>query len=830
MKRYTDKLLATLLLFGAAALVYGSARADSPSEGLALTMSPALKAEALLGAASATERRQRAVNLARAGRLQLASRVLTAMRSQGQGGPEVLYDLISVLSWQGAHQRVLALATELDPDEAPAYALEAVAVSARKVGNYEQAINWYQLALQQAPDNTALVLGVALSQADAGQHDAARSSFEALGDAARRTLSARLADAYLWRVAENYPRALLSYDAVLQDFPREQEALRGKFLSLRGQLLPEQALALATAHPGIARRHEINSLYVDRAALWVRWGTQSRARGAARYSDLDRALLLLDTNRERFAVDTSLGRITRYDLVVALNARTRYRDALAVFADLQNDGAAIPAYVLRAAASAQLALREPEEALRLYDQALAATPENFDLQVDRFYALVELEQHHEARQVAGELVADQAIWRQVPGSRVVKPNPRRLKAEIARALSFAYSDRLATAQSFFDDMLAEAPHNTDVRQELANVYRWRGWPRAALYQYRQVETVEPELLSARIGLAHTLLDLGMGAELEPRISALQLEHGDDPGVRRLTRRYDLYHRHQLVVDVGGGESTGEQFGSQQHQADLRFYWGGLGYRWRPFIALHDSRAEFTEGVGKRRRAGAGLQYRRPGHVLSLAVMGGIEGDTRAGAALEYGWQLDDHWRVDGLLETESHAMPLRGFRVGVDANRLRLGARFRLSELTEFGAAGEAMDFSDGNRRQAWILDARRRILNADRWQADLTAGYFASRNDLSNVAYYSPARDQAFDLGIDARWRMYRRYEKTFEHRLLLNAGRYRQRGFSAGTVGSIEYRPTYKFSEALEIYLGVKRARALYDGNFEYGTFFTGGLRGRF
>lgn len=829
MKRFSDKLLATLLLFGAAALVYGSARADpvQPDSGFALSYS--LDAGHKMLAATPDQRRERAVALARAGQLAAAARMLAAMRQRGEGGPAVLHDLLSVLSWQGEHRQVIERAANLDPETAPLYALEAVAVSARKAADYESAIYWYGVALARAPGNASLLTGLALSQADNGQHEAARSTYSGLAKKDQQSLEGRLADAWLWRMSGDNPRALLAYNALLATHPDHPEALRGKFLVLRGQLLPEQALTLANNHPGIARRDEINSLYVDRAALWVRWGTQSRARGKNRYADLDRAITLLQTNLDRYPADATLGQTTRYDYIVALNARARYRDALAVFHALDS-AERPPAYVLRAAASAHLALREPEAALRLYDQALAANPDDFDLKVDRFYALVELEQHAQAQRLAADLVESQVIWRQVPDSRVIKPNPRRLKGEIARALSYAFADQLATAESFFDDMLAEAPHNTDVRQELANVYRWRGWPRAALFQYRQVEAVEPELLSAQVGLAHTLLDLDMGDALEPRLQTLRAEHNDDPGVRRLIRRHDLYHRTLVIVDANGGESTGEQFGSRQHQVDARIFAGGFGYRWRPFVALHDARAEFSEGVGDRHRAGLGVQYRRPGHVASLALMAGVDGDTRPGATLEYGWTISDRWRLDALFETESHAMPLRGFRVGVDADRLRVAARYRFSELADIGLAGESMDFSDGNRRHAWILDARRRILNAGRWQADLTGSYFSSANDLSNVAYFSPEQDHAYNLGVDARWRMYRRYERSFEHRLLFNAGRYQQRGFATGSVGSIEYRPSFAFSEALEIYLGVRRARALYDGNFEYATFFTAGLRGRF
>ncbi len=779
---------------------------------------------------SSEQRRSNAVALARSGRLQSGANILAALHRQAPGDTAILNDLISVRNWQGAHARVLELAEQLDPSTTPAFTLSAVAASARKSGSFAMAAQWYEHALAQSPADARLRAGLVLAQADAGTMAAARENFELLPPEYRHSIAGQLVDAYVLRAAGQYPPALLRYSAVLQEDPDNHEALHGKFLTLGALLLPQQALELARQHPGIASSFELESLYADRAALWVRWGLQSRALGKQRFADLDRALDLLATNLARFEPGSALGRITRFDYIVALHARGRHQEAIGAYRALGMDDDVLPVYVQRAVAGALLAIRQPEAALRLYDMALIASPDDFDLQKERFYALIELERHQQARAVAAELVFSQDIWRSVPGSRIVKPNPRRLQAEIVRALSLAYADQLQAAEIEFADLLAEAPHNTDVRQELANVYRWRGWPRRALYEYRQVMAVEPELLSARVGLANTLLDLHMGSQLERQLDSLQSEYGDDSGVQRLVRRHELYHRHEIVAEAGAGESSGEQFGSRQHSADLRAYLGGRGYHWRPFIAVHDARAEFSEGIATRRRGGVGLQYRRPGHTATLALTAGLRGESRPGLALEYGFEPSDHWSVGALLETESHAMPLRGYRIGIDAARLRLSTRYRFNELAQAGAALDLMDFSDGNFRTAWLLDARRRVLNGIRWKVDLTGSIYASTNDLSAVAYYSPESDRAVGLGLDTRWRMFRRYERNFEHQLLLNAGRYRQRGFAAGSIGSIEYRHNFQFSEALAFYLGIRRARALYDGNFEYGTFFLGGFRGRF
>ncbi|NNF51975.1 MAG: poly-beta-1,6 N-acetyl-D-glucosamine export porin PgaA [Gammaproteobacteria bacterium] len=823
--------LATLFI----AAVLATASVDAAESGasdtpLQLDLSNSLRVGAYVLDLSSEQRRHNAVAMARSNQLEPAARVLEALHRRVPADRQVLFDLLSVLSWQGDHGRVVALADGLKSHDPPVYVLEAVAGSARRSANFQAAIGWYEIALKKEPANAALNAGIILSHADAGEASKARALFDASPPAFKRSLDGMLLDAYLLTAAGHHLQALSAYDRILLRNADNPEAQRGKFRALWSLLLVDQALEFAAGHPGVAEREDIHGLYVDRAALWVRWGTEPIQRGSHRFADLDRALDLLQQNRSRFPANTELGKTTRFDLIAALHARGRHDEVAESYDDLDLADNAFPAYALRAVAGSQLARREPEEALRLYDMALDKQPADFDLKLDRFFALVELDRHAQARELAEDLVFSQDIWLTVPGSRVVKPNPRRLKAEITRALSHAYADDLATAQSLFQDMLAEAPHNTDVRQELGNVYRWRGWPRRALSEYRQVYTVEDDLLSARVGLANSLLDLNMGREFEPLFAELRNEAPDNAGVKRLIRRHDVYRRNQVSVDAGGGTSSGEQFGSRQHLAEARLTLGGFGYNWRPFLNLHDSRAEFTEGTARRKSAGLGIQFRLPGHTLEAAASSSLDGESRTGFAFSYGWDIDDRWRLDGLFETESHALPLRAYRNGIDADRLRLAGSFRYSELRQVRAALEAMDFSDGNVRKALLLEARQRLVNAPRVKFDLAAEFFTSRNDLTDAAYFSPSSDRAFNLGGDLRWRMFRRYERNFDQQIILNAGRYSQSGFAAGNVGSIELRQVVQLSHALEFFFGVRRARALYDGGLEYGTFYQGGIRGRF
>jgi len=71
--------------------------------------------------------------------------------------------------------------------------------------------------------------------------------------------------------------------------------------------------------------------------------------------------------------------------------------------------------------------------------------------------------------------------------------------ELAAGAAYAYGDQLAAAQARFERLLRDAPGNLDVRHELGNVYRWRGWLDRSVLEYRRVLAVAPDLLAARIG-------------------------------------------------------------------------------------------------------------------------------------------------------------------------------------------------------------------------------------------------------------------------------------------------------------------------------------------
>jgi hypothetical protein len=142
-------------------------------------------------------------------------------------------------------------------------------------------------------------------------------------------------------------------------------------------------------------------------------------------------------------------------------------------------------------------------------------------------------------------------------------------------LARAYADQLAQSQQHFEHLSTTLPHNTDIRQELANVYRWRGWIDRALSEYAQVLAVEPGLISARVGNAHTQLDNRDYASVEQELVYLQESYPFEPAITDLEKRWDIHNQQEMTVDASTGRSSGETFGEDQYQIDAAWYSLGL---------------------------------------------------------------------------------------------------------------------------------------------------------------------------------------------------------------------------------------------------------------
>ena len=773
-------------------------------------------------------RHDQAIVAARAGEYSDPLTTLESLRAQYPESRSLAHDLVTVLAWADNHARAVELAEALAPEDAPRYTQIAVAKSARNVQRFDFAAAWYDAALANDPDDLDALSGRLLTAADARDAATVRRLNETIESRTQANTSLALARAYgLGEIGESLP-ALQAYDAVLDTEPGHLEALRGKALVLRSMLLPTQALELAAEHPGILSDDEIERLESDQAAIRLRLTARTPYPEPAVYEGRDNSLALID--QQLASTATAAGRnALLLDRVVALSDANEAEAAITQFEALPATANRDQSYVLAGAAKAYLQDERPEEALALLTRAHEIDPNNIEIQFSLVYAWMDLERYDEAFALTQELTAALPMANQQPGSAVIKGNEERMRAELLAGVSEAYGDQLEAAQSRFESLLSAAPNNGDLRHELANVYRWRGWLDRSMSQYRQVLTTNDDMLSAELGYAHAQIDSRDYPEVAATVAEVSSTYNREPAVQRLAERWEIHNERELIVTALTGDSTGPVSGSDNYTINARWYTAPIAYRYRAFVATHDAYAEYPEGNARRRRLGAGVEYRAPRFTVT-GMVSASRSSGDAGVAGQVDYRLSDFWSVGAGAEWNSDNVQLRAHRLGIESDRAYAQARYAPNELASVSFGLEEANYSDNNSLQSVYADGRLRLINLPRSKLEATGTLSVGRADTSNVPYFSPTRDRSVMVGVTHQYRILRNYDRELTQNIGVGTGRYVQTGFNSGSIWALRYRIDWSLSERLTLGIGAERLGQFFDGLREHSTIGTVEVTSRF
>ena len=772
--------------------------------------------------------RAHAVTLGRAGDYDGALALLETLHEGAPADRGVLYDQTAILGWAGRDRDVLANAIEIDPAAAPGFVLEAVAKSARNLRDFDMAHRWYAQALEQSPNDLDARLGLAMVQAEMGQAADARETLAPLSGDEPDARRIGLARAYVEQQSRDNFAALAEYEALLSLNADDADALRGKALILRALLMPRQALEIAQAHPDILSAAEVERLRADETAIRVRFTARTPYPAELTDGAFERTL---DELEQALAAttDPATERALRSDRVVTLADQDRCAEAILEYEALESAtaGDLLP-YVLTATGKAYLQCRRPERAAELLERASSAAPEDPEPKFALVYAYLDLERHRDALELAYSLSAATPPAR-APGAPPSPAATAELRAEIVAALAEAYADQLAQSQRHFERLLAAAPANGEIRRELANVYRWRGWQQRSLFEYRQVLSLDPTSLYTRLGYAETLLDTRDYGPVPAEVAALSRSYPRNPSVRQLARHWQLHERSELDVEASTGDSSGTTFGSDQYRLDAVWLTRPFATRFRGSIRLHDAFAAFPEGDGRRKRIGAGLEYRTPDWLATGEISANRSGSSAVGASIGVDRTLSDYWTLGGRLEIDSDDMQLRAARAGIRTDAATLTARFAPNESASVRIGWRYQALTDGNRGQSVFAEARKRVRNGPRSKLELSAEISAGGNRSADVPYFSPRHDATWLLGATHQWRIFRHYERSLTQSIAVAAGRYDQSDFESGAIWRASYRLRWQARDSLALSIGVDRNRMFYDGSPEHGTYFVAGVEAR-
>jgi biofilm PGA synthesis protein PgaA len=289
---------------------------------------------------------------------------------------------------------------------------------------------------------------------------------------------------------------------------------------------------------------------------------------------------------------------------------------------------------------------------------------------------------------------------------------------------------------------------------------------------------------------------------------------------------------ELQVDAGKGESSGGAgpLGTDEHAIETRLYSQPIKQDWRAFLHQYEASATFSDGKGYRRRLGAGAEYRARDLRVAAELSDSYDSDSDLGVSVNAEWALDDYWSFEGAVDSSSNDIPLLARIVDVHGQSVRAGVNWRAHESRSFGASFQALDFSDGNRRNILTGSAFQRLITGPVWKLDGTGAVSASNNSAANVNYFNPGEDLGVDLGLVGEQRLWRRYDRGLVHRQLLTLATYRHKDFGSGGTGGIRYEQEWSVDNRLGLRYGAQRTFHPYDGVREYANFYSVSLDWRF
>jgi biofilm PGA synthesis protein PgaA len=226
-------------------------------------------------------------------------------------------------------------------------------------------------------------------------------------------------------------------------------------------------------------------------------------------------------------------------------------------------------------------------------------------------------------------------------------------------------------------------------------------------------------------------------------------------------------------------------------------------------------AKVTEGIAQRYREGAGVELALPD--LSVEAIGwNNDGSlSRPGGDIGVTWQPSDHWTFAVQAALFTGETPLRAVLNGIYANSAGGSVQYTWHENRSLRVSGEWYDFSDGNRRESVGVTFNQKIVDLPHLDITLRPEFYASHNSSNEGPYFSPLRDFSASLTLDIEHIIWRRYERSFSHRLALTAGCYWQKDFSTGFIANVLYEQVYHYTPWVELRYGAKFNRAIFDGD---------------
>ena len=446
-----------------------------------------------------------------------------------------------------------------------------------------------------------------------------------------------------------------------------------------------------------------------------------------------------------------------------------------------------------------------DRALHSYRIAAQARPADFESRRAIFHILAD-DRHFDEAEAVLEVFLDR--------------HPDHLPALVTRATGWALAGNLAGAQVELERLKEFHPDDLSVRQELAAVYRWRGWARRSLAEYEEILALAPENETAHVGRTTALLDLDRRDEARRALAELgdlgMADEGtDDPW--GLGRRLHIDGLWEFAFDAGLGRSSGGELGTRDHTLTSRLVSPPLADRVRVRIGTHREDARFEEGSGAHDRVSGGIEIRAGDVRLTAEGTGARKGERYPGLGTQLDLAAGD--RLSLQLSGASHSVqvPLRAEPTGVRGWDARGRLVWRAHEARSWLLQGGVVEMSDGNRRRDAYAALEQSLVRRPGGDLGLVLEVYGASHDTDEVPYFSPTRMRSAASSLAWGWVPWGSGERRLRQDLVLTGGGVHQAHEDLLPMGAFRIEHDWSLGPTFALRYGGRWASPVYDGTRE-------------
>jgi biofilm PGA synthesis protein PgaA len=454
------------------------------------------------------------------------------------------------------------------------------------------------------------------------------------------------------------------------------------------------------------------------------------------------------------------------------------------------------------------------QAAARYRATLSAWPDNREAVLGLFWSLVEQREFRAADRFLAGYLERQPALRTAEGLREPLPNPDRLPATLARYLGWAMAGDLARAQAALEALHAAAPLNLDIRQELASVYNWRGWPQRADDLYLRILALDPEHAPARVGRVSVALATGERGAAMAVADTLRRIAPRAESTRRALRQLEVDAMWTVAARYGEGRSSGGELGTRDRTFQSEVTSAPAWHRLRLHAGARRADATYPDGRGAHDRVWGGLSLRSRPVDLRLEANADREGARAPGVSGELRFHAGDRFTLRAGGDSRSEALPLRATLDGIRGWVARAGIEHRAHEGRWMGIEAGYLEMTDGNERLSAYAAFEQQIGRAPAHRVALRLEGYGATNSLADAPYFNPSRSWSATGGVVWDWFLVERRDRSFQQRVVLSGGAAGQADLPTLGLATLTVDHTWETSDRLALNWGVHGGLPVYDG----------------